>query len=97
MLPLARSPELYLNAARTLRKRKRFYDDEGHIECKGEKDVVPEYFKECERLVTTFSDSIELDNQLLAIKPLFPGSVYSAKDLARSFLSFKAKAFESGG
>lgn len=73
-----------------------YYDEEidnGHNE--DERDVVPDYFKNCEQLITTYA-APALDEEDLPCEPLFPGSAYETKDLARFLLSFKARHLKIG-
>ena len=70
-----------------------FYDSDGDDV---EEDVVPDYFHDCDQLVTTYADNAVVEHELLAMKPLFHGSMYSAKDLARFLLSFKARHLKVG-
>lgn len=58
-------------------------------------DVTPNYFRECEQLDTTFSTPTDMPHNF-SLRPLFQGSKYSAKDLARFLLSFKARHLKVG-
>jgi hypothetical protein len=69
-----------------------FYEGE---EGETEEDVVPEYFHDCDRLVTVYADDEDMDEDT-PMKPLFAGSPYTAKDLARFLLSFKARHLKVG-
>lgn len=67
-----------------------FYPDDSE-----EADVVPDYFHSCDVLDTTYSS----DNNMAAdypSLPLFRGSTYTGKDLARFLLSFKARHLKIG-
>jgi hypothetical protein len=67
-----------------------FYEEDD-----GEEDVAPDYFHSCELLVTSYP----IDKVMSAdvpIRPLFQGSQYMAKDLARFILSFKARHLKVG-
>lgn len=66
-----------------------FYDE--GPEC----DVAPGYFDSCKLLDTTFFRSDDMD-ATESNSPLFRGSIYSAKDLARFLLSFKARHLKVG-
>jgi len=57
-------------------------------------DVVPGYFHNCKQLITNFSRDKNMDG--VANNPLFRGSIYTAKDLARFLLSFKARHLKVG-
>jgi hypothetical protein len=68
-----------------------FYSDEDENE---DQDVAPNYFKHCNRLVTTYPEDNSMKD--LPTRPLFPGSAFSAKDLARFLLAFKARHLKVG-
>ena len=53
-------------------------------------DVAPNYFGECELLVTSYAADSEMGDGVPS-GALFKGSNYSAKDLARFLLAFKAR------
>lgn len=65
-----------------------FYDNE-------ERDVAPDYFHDCDQLVTSYAKGDDMLEDL-SIRPLFTGSLYSSKDLARFLLSFKARHLKVG-
>jgi hypothetical protein len=67
-----------------------FYDDN----CV-ELDVAPDYFSTCEQLVTTYADNLGMDKAVPS-QPLFRGSGYTSKDLARFLLSFRARHMKVG-
>jgi hypothetical protein len=69
-----------------------FYEEDNE---EGVEDVVPEYFLSCERMVTTYPEDQRVKENI-SIRPLFPGRAYSAKDLARFLLSFKARHLKLG-
>ena len=71
-----------------------FYDEEDAENANAELDVVPDYFEECETLVTSYAATS--DGADLATLPLFPGSAYLSKDLARFLLSLKARHLKIG-
>lgn len=66
------------------------FDECGGIEDNEERDVAPDYFKECELLVTSFSTANDIDSNV-AGEVLYKGSLYTGKDLARFLLAFKAR------
>ena len=72
-----------------------FYDEEDADIVNAELDVVPDYFESCDILVTSYAASSDgADN--VASMPLFPGSAYLSKDLARFLLSLKARHLKIG-
>jgi len=71
-----------------------FYDDPDAEDENAQLDVVPDYFSNCEQLVTSYSSSSNYED--LASAPLFAGSQHLGKDLARFLLSFKARHLKIG-
>ena len=57
--------------------------------------MAPDYFKSCEQLVTAFHVDKGMEHTIPSM-PLFTGSEYRAKDLARFLLSFKARHLKVG-
>jgi hypothetical protein len=72
-----------------------YLDDEGGDVDDEDQDVAPNYFKDCNLLVTTYADDNSMENGL-PMRPLFEGSAHSAKDLARFLLAFKARHLKVG-
>lgn len=58
-------------------------------------DAAPDYFMDCDQLVTTYAVSTTMDTAIPS-QALFRGSEYTSKDLARFLLSFKAKHMKVG-
>ena len=69
-----------------------FYEDEAHED---EVDVSPDYFQDCEQLITSYYRSEDMPLSL-SNAPLFSGSNNSAKDLGRFLLAFKARHLKVG-
>jgi hypothetical protein len=55
-----------------------------------EVDVAPDYFRDCEMLHTSYAVDTDMEEGVPS-KPLYKGSSYTAKDLARFLLAFKAR------
>lgn len=60
-----------------------------------EEDVTPDYFSACGQLLTDYFCDDNIDHMVTS-KPLFRGSKYCGKDLARFLLSFKARYLKVG-
>lgn len=60
-----------------------------------EEDVSPDYFHSCDQLITEYYCDENVDDSYTS-RPLFQGSKYSGKDLARFLLSFKARYLKIG-
>jgi hypothetical protein len=60
-----------------------------------EDDVVPEYFGQCDQLVTSYPED-HLMEEGLSNRPLYRGCTHTSKDLARFLLSFKARHLKVG-
>ena len=58
-------------------------------------DVTPDYFSACDQLITEYFCDENIDESVTTM-PLFKGSKYSGKDLARFLLSFKARYLAIG-
>lgn len=71
------------------------FEDNFYDEYYEEEDVTPDYFRNCAVLDTTYFCDSDWDVNLPSA-PLFQGSPYSAKDLARFLLSFKARHLKVG-
>ena len=69
-----------------------FYDGDQEGD---EVDVAPEYFHHCEQLNTTYFNDLNAEDDVPSL-PLFQGSEYTSKDLARFILSFKARHLKVG-
>ena len=76
-----------------------FYNDDfgehGDVGDNEERDVAPDYFKECDLLVTSFCPGRYINNTV-AGEALYQGSLYTGKDLARFLLAFKARHLTVG-
>ena len=59
-------------------------------------DCVPNYFHDCEQLLTNYSKMNFNTEDDIPSRPLYEGSQHSAKDLARFLLSFKARHLKVG-
>ena len=106
-----RAPErvLNVNPLKERRKRKAPHRDTLHVDgedgwdegafiddfYEDDVDVSPDYFRECEELITTFYKNQDMPRHVSNC-PLFHGSVHSAKDLARFLLSFKGRHLKIG-
>lgn len=72
-----------------------FIDDFYGGEVEDEEDVTPDYFAACDLLLTEYCSADDIDERVSS-SPLFQGSKYSGKDLARFLLSFKARYLKIG-
>jgi hypothetical protein len=72
-----------------------FYHDNSDEDNTEEEDVTPNYFRECQQLDTTMPGEERMAERVPCL-PLYQGSKFTAKDLARFILAFKARHLKVG-